>query len=227
MAGHVVAVPAGHDRRVDRPAGRVLDRARAGRCRSPRARPRCGAASASSSAITGSTQPSTPLGPVGDVEVGAPLGQDRSRRGRRAPRVAWVAPRSTPATTRARGVEGEQRRRPAAGRDAAAERRHEPEPHQQRRSGRRSSSGPARWPRRAAARVRGCPSRSSSKTSLVRTTGSEPRGDFRTSSKQLLPDSRQKCVTRATVTPCAVAPPPPPSRQPRRLAGEVVLRARG
>ena len=36
-----VAVPAGHDRRRDRPAGLELDRARARRCRSPTAGPGC------------------------------------------------------------------------------------------------------------------------------------------------------------------------------------------
>ena len=35
VALHVEAVPAGHDRRVDGAAGRVLDRARAARCRCP------------------------------------------------------------------------------------------------------------------------------------------------------------------------------------------------
>ena len=155
--------------------------------------------SASSSAITDSTQPSTCSGPVGHVEVLAALDEDGP--GQVGERGAWRAWRrcrrppppgrrgSAPAA-RAGGRRWTPRRTAPPGRAAAAS-----------RPGRRWSSGPARSPPRAGRGSAAARRASSSKTSLVRTS--------RKSTTQRLPhvqqttfaDSRQKCVTRATVTP--------------------------
>ena len=122
--------------------------------------------------------------------------------------AACVAPTSTPATTRAPGLSASS----AGGRPpverAAAERRHQPQAHAARRCGRRWSSAPGRWRRRARRASSGRPSRSSSKMSPACTASSEAPHGFRTSRHRLLRASRQKCVTRATVRPCR----PPTSR---------------
>ena len=107
------------------------------------------------------------LGPGRDVEVRAPLGEDRAgevgERGR-----ACVAPMSTPATTRALGL--------SASSDGGRPPVETPSPNGATRPSRISTSIRAAIVERARpvasaswARVRGCPSRSSSKTSLVRT----------------------------------------------------------
>ena len=78
-AGDVEAVPAGHDRRVDGAAGGVLDRARAGRCRSRPGRS-TGRRWPSSSVAHGRRRPSAarPRGPRRSSMLRADLAQDRA-----------------------------------------------------------------------------------------------------------------------------------------------------
>ena len=113
------AVPAGHDRRVARAAGGVLDRARARRCRS-RGRPRRrGRSRVSSAPKRSSTQPEHRLRPGGDVHLAGLLGEDLAGEvGDREPRVggAEVGGQDDARVL----VEGEKHRRAAARRRAAA-----------------------------------------------------------------------------------------------------------
>ena len=167
VAGHVVAVPAGHDRRVDRAPGRVLHgpgQADADRRRGPPVSRRCSASSSRDRRLRPSR---APLGAVGDVEVLATSTRTVPARSARAA-VAWVAPMSTPATTQAPGLRAKQRRRPAAGGRPAERRRPGP--------GACSASIRAAMVERASPVVLrqlgarpGLPSRSSSKRSPART----------------------------------------------------------
>ena len=128
VAGHVVAVPARHDRRVDRAAGGVLDRT--GQADADRRQLADVAALVGEQLARSPTRPSRARAP-GRSATSSVRARSAStgRPGRRAPAVACVAPMSTPATTRAPGfsASSEGGRPPV---DDPAERRDQAEPHQ-------------------------------------------------------------------------------------------------
>ena len=144
-----VAVPAGHDRRRDRPAGRELDRARHARSRSPTAAPGTPWVVASSWSNSSSTRPSPTSGPasisrrlVVMAEDPAVEGRDRDVDARRAE----VRDEDVPGL----GPERQLARRPAAGRrpdvalDRRARARSARRPAGRRSPGRARSARPAR-----------------------------------------------------------------------------------
>ena len=194
---HVVAVPAGHDRRVDRPAGRVLDGA--GQADADRGQLGHGAVLLARASPRSAARPSRARARARSPRRG-PRGARRGscRRGRRARSGrAWRRCRrppppgrrgSTPAATAAGRRWTPRRRTAPPGRAASA-----------RRSGRRSSSGPVPR-RRRAGRGSGAARPAAARRRRWSARPEVCHRQFCTSSKQLLPDSRQKWVTRATVT---------------------------
>ena len=196
-----------HDRRIDRATGGVLDRT--GQADPDRGQlGDCHDVGRRAARATHLLDPSEHvLGPGRHVEslrCSARIVPARSARHA----VAWLAPMSTPATTRARGS---ARAATAAGRRSRPRRRTAPPSRAAQPSMRAAIVERAIPRRRRAGPGAGRPVPNSSKTSLVRTIGSEPR-DFVTSSKQLLPNPRQKYVTPATVL--RAGPSPPLEQQP-------------
>ena len=119
VAGHVEAVPAGHDRRVDRAAGGVLDGT---------GQPDADGGQVGEGSATGAHQVAHRvndpgqhgLGSVGDQQPGVDLPEDRSVEvGQRGPGVGRAD--VDPHDQLGRGVEGEQCRRSATGGSGAAE----------------------------------------------------------------------------------------------------------
>ena len=128
--------------------------------------------SASISAITDSTQPSTCSGPVATSRSSRRSTSTVPARSASAA-VACVAPMSTPATTQAPGfsASSEGGRPPVDTPPYGITRpRRSSESIRAAMVDRASPVSSASW-----ARVRGCPSRNSSKRSLARTSGSQPR----------------------------------------------------
>jgi hypothetical protein len=124
----VVPVPARHDRRADRPAGRVLDRA--GQAHADRGQVLDRAALALQQRAHGRGHPpEDDLGPLGDVQARADLAQDVAREvGHRGADVGGADVDADHHL--GGGVEREERRRAASGRAGAAERRHQLQTHE-------------------------------------------------------------------------------------------------